>query len=48
MFKPNLTSELLARAVNKFIVKNHIESYLEIGSGSGFVTIEAFKRSKLK
>lgn len=43
MFTPNLTSELLVKGIKNALKSAKISSYLELGSGSGFVTIKAFE-----
>ena len=51
MFTPNLTSELLVKGVRSTINSTKFESYLELGSGSGFITLKVFEginTSKLK
>lgn len=43
MFKPNLTSELLTYGVKETLKNLNINSFLELGSGSGYVTLNTFK-----
>ena len=46
MFEPNLTSNLIVDTLKKYLKYNNIESFLELGTGSGFITQEVFKFHK--
>ena len=43
MFVPNLTSKLLVKGVRDTINSTKFQSYLELGAGSGYITLKAFE-----
>ena len=43
MFTPNLTSKLLVKGVRHTINSTEFNSFLELGAGSGFITLGSFE-----